>query len=168
MSINFFQARCQDNSNQKLFGLCDDVDKPEDRAYLDEEDGSKWVVVVVNEYQYNVTFIAVDHCIEILREDGKMANRCDGLLTYNSCITFVELKERDEFGTKWVKDGEKQLRTTIGYFEASESAIHFKTKKAYIANKERPIFKQSQSERMDQFLDETGYILRIENRIILS
>ena len=166
MSINFFQTRCQDNSNQKLFGLCDD--QLEERAYLDENDGSKWIAVVVNECQYNVAFIAVDHCIEIIREDGKMAKRCDGLLYVDTTIIFVELKERGAQGNDWVIDGEKQLRTSIGYFETSDDSVNYKKKKAYIANKEHPRFKQSQKGRMDKFLDDTGYILRIENRIILD
>jgi hypothetical protein len=167
MSINFFIARCRNSSNQKLFGLCD-VQRYR-AAYLNEKDGTKWIAVVVNEFQYNVTFIAIDHCIVIQREDGiSMAKRCDGLLYYNTTIIFVELKERGALGNDWVIDGEKQLRSSIGFFEATDDSVNYKKKKAYIANKEHPRFKQSQTGRMDKFLEETGYILRIENRIILS
>ena len=80
----------------------------------------------------------------------------------------MELKERDEKGNKWVKDAEKQLRSTINYFEKSEEAENYKIKKAYIANRDKPKFKESQKERMDQFFLETGYVLRIENRIIID
>ena len=169
MSIDFFQARCQDNSDKKLFGLCDDNDKPEERAYLDEVDGSKWIAFVVNDPPQDIGFIAVDHCIEIRKEDGiKIAQRCDGLLYYDDTIIFVELKERGGKGNDWVEDGEKQLRSSIGYFEATDTSLDYKRKKAYIANNEHPRFKQSQKERMDKFLVETGYILRIVNRIILD
>ena len=41
-------------------------------------------------------------------------------------------------------------------------------KKAYIANSEKPKFRESQKRRMDEFLTDTGYVLRIENRIILD
>ncbi len=166
MSINFAKAECLDNSDKKLFGLCDD--KPDQRAYLDEDDGSKWIAVVVNEERYETTFTAVDHCIDIKREDDKMAKRCDGFLSYGATVIFIELKERDAFGNKWVTDGEKQLRTTIKYFIVSEYSEQFKERKAYIANSEHPKFKVSQLRRMEQFLDDTGFVLRIENRIILQ
>ena len=77
-------------------------------------------------------------------------------------------KERNEKGSKWVKDAEGQLRSTISYFEKSENAKNYKIKKAYIANSEKPKFRESQKRRMDEFLTDTGYVLRIENRIILD
>jgi hypothetical protein len=67
----------------------------------------------------------------------------------------------------WIKEGEQQLRTTIKYFEDEADSDNFTIKKAYVANSERPRFRDSQQERMEKFGDETGYILRIENRIIL-
>jgi hypothetical protein len=170
MSINFFEATCQTHSNRKKFGLCDDPPPAANPAYIDETDGAKWIAVVVNEERYNVTFTAIDHCISIKRPDDKDAKRCDGVLAYQSTVIFVELKqgEAKKNPTEWVKDGEKQLRETIGYFEREEDAEGFKIKKAYIANSEHPKFKESQARRMEQFFDETGYILRIENRIILQ
>ncbi len=80
MSINFSQAKCQGTTDKKLFGLCDDPLPSKNPAYIDEKDGSKWIAVVVNEDRHKVIFTAIDHCIEIKREDGKMAKRCDGVL----------------------------------------------------------------------------------------
>src|SRR6267378_2743133 len=113
MSVNFSKAECQDNSENKLFGLCDD--RLGQRAYLDEDDGSKWIAVVVNEDRYKAIFTAVDHCMELKREDGKMVKRCDGFLSYNSTVIFVELKETDALGNAWVTDGEKQLRSSLDF-----------------------------------------------------
>lgn len=168
MSINFSQVKCQGNTNKKLFGLCDDPPPAIKPAYIDENDGTKWIAVVINEAKHKVTFTAVDNCVEIEREDGKMAKRCDGILFYNSTITFVELKKRDSLGNDWVIDAEKQLRSTISYFEDTEEADNYNKKKAYIANSERPKFKESQIRRMNQFLEDTDYVLRIEKRIILD
>jgi hypothetical protein len=167
MNVNFFEKACQSYSNHKLFGLCDDPPPARNPAYINEEDGAKWIAVVVNEDKLDVTFTAVDNCITILRADGKQSQRCDGILTYNSVVIFVELKERGAKGNAWVVDAEQQLRTTIRYFELEEDAENFNSKKAYIANSEHPKFKQSQTRRMDQFFDDTGYVLRVENRIIL-
>lgn len=171
MSINFFEGKCQTQSSNKLFGLCDDPPPAKNPAYIDETDGSKWIAVVVNEDnnkpKYDVTFTAIDNCITILRPDEKSAKRCDGMLTFDTTVILVELKERGAQGNLWVKDAEKQLRTTIDYFEREDASEGYNKKKAYIANSEHPKFKASQSTRMEKFLDDTGYVLRIENRIIL-
>lgn len=168
MSINFSEAICQTSSNCKLFGLCDDPPPASNHAYIDENDGKKWIAVVVNDNIHNVTFTAIDNCIVITRPDGKPDKRCDGVLTYNSTVIFVELKQRGAIGNAWVTDAEKQLRTTIGHFELEDDAEDYNNKKAYIANSEHPKFKESQTRRMEQFFDDTGYVLRIENRIILQ
>lgn len=165
MSVNFFDSKCQTFSDKKLFGLCDDPPPYTKPAYIDEVDGAKWIAVVNNEYKYYITFTAIDNCIKIEREDKKPAKRCDGVLTYNATIVFVELKERGAIGNEWVKEAEKQLRITIGYFEKSPDAENYRIKKAYIANSEHPKFKETQFERMEKFFVETGYVLRIENRI---
>ncbi len=166
MILNFVEAACQDISDRRLFGICDNI--PGRRARIDEFDGRIWIAVVVNEVRYHVTFTAVDNCIEIRRPDGLMDKRCDGFLFYNTTIIFVELKERGAIGNAWVIDGEEQLRTTISYFEDTENAEDYTMKKAYIANSEHPRFKESQIRRMNQFYTDTGYVLRIENRIILD
>lgn len=168
MSIDFNVAKCQTHSDKKIFGLCDDPPPSRNPAYIDEVNGAKWIAVVQNEDLYFATFTAIDNCIEIKRADGTMDKRCDGVLTYNSTVIFVELKARGALGSEWVKDGEKQLRTSISYFEATEEAAGYAGKKSYIANSEHPKFKESQARRMDQFLSDTGYVLRIENRIILQ
>jgi hypothetical protein len=168
MSINFSEVKCQSSSNRKLFGLCDDPPPAQNPAYIDEVDGAKWIAVVVNEELYDVTFIAIDNCIEIRRADNTMDKRCDGVLTYNETVIFVELKARKAIGNDWVKDAEKQLRTTIGHYEKTDESEDYNFKKAYVANSEHPKFKASQARRMDQFLTDTGYVLRIENRIILQ
>jgi hypothetical protein len=168
MSAEFFKAACQSYSKRKRFGLCDDPAPAANPAYIDEVDGKKWIAVVVNENLYEATFTAIDNCIEIKRPDGKMAKRCDGVLTYESAIVFVELKQRDVLGSEWVKDAEKQLRATIEHFQNIDDSASHAIKKAYIANNQRPKFKDSQMRRMEQFLADTGYVLRIENRIILD
>lgn len=168
MSINFSEVRCQDTTTAKLFGLCDDSNKPQDRAYLDEVNGGAWIAVVHNDERFEVIFTAIDNCIETKRVDGKMDSRCDGLLSYNTTVVFVELKERAGLGSDWVKEGEKQLRSSIGYFEVNTDTEDITSKRAFIANNEHPKFKESQARRMEQFLNDTGYILSVENRIHLT
>ena len=168
MEIDFLNSQCQSVSNKKRFGLCDEQDNKEP-AYLDEQNEDKWIAVVENEELKEVHFIAIDYCIDIWRDKEKkeMDNRCDGMLWYETSIVFVELKDRvsKKNTNAWVKDGEKQLKRTIEYFEKTGQSDKFTEKRAYIANKAHPIFKESQLQRMKSFKQETGYTLRIENRI---
>jgi hypothetical protein len=166
--IDFFPEEHKQVSNRQRFGICDTPPPPASKAYIDEVNGRNWIAVVENSYQEAITFIPVDNCIEIKRPDGTMDKRCDGFLYYGASVIFVELKQRDERGSKWIKDAENQLRVTIGHFEEVPRAKDFSVKKAYIANSSRPRFRTSQAIRMDNFLADTGYSLRIENRIRVS
>lgn len=168
MEIDFFNSQCKSVSNKKRFGLCDEQDNKEP-VYIDEQNKDKWIAVVENEELKEVHFIAIDYCIDIWRDKEKkeMDNRCDGMLWYETSIVFVELKDRvsKKNTNAWLKDGEKQLKRTIEYFEKTEQSNRFTEKRAYIANKAHPKFKESQLQRMKSFKEETGYTLRIENRI---
>jgi hypothetical protein len=167
MSINFFDANYQSQTNQYKFRLCDDPN--EDPAYIDTDidDCSKWIATVENNQEIEVIFTAIDNCIEILRSDGTMDNRCDGMLTYNNHLIFVELKEKN-YRNNWVVKGEKQLKNTINVFIANHDLEIYKSKKAYIANNKKPNFQSSQITRMDKFKDETGFRLIIQNTIEIS
>lgn len=166
-AVTFDVEACQSKSEHKLFGICDQPAPNNDPAYIDELNGQDWIAVVDNEARNLVTFTAIDNCIPLVREDGKQDKQCDGVLTFDDTIIFVELKDRKPKGNKWVLDGEIQLRRTIVQFEQIEQAELYVSKKAYIANNQHPKFKSSQIRRMEQFLNDTGYVLRIENRIVL-
>jgi len=58
MSVNFEDKNCQTFSSKKLFGLCDAPAPSTKPAYIDEENGVKWIGVVVNERLYEATFTA--------------------------------------------------------------------------------------------------------------
>lgn len=167
MSIDFTLVHCQTTSKKKRFGLCDNPPPAKDPAYIDEIDGAKWIAVVHNDYTKDIIFTAIDNCIEIKRPNGKDSQRCDGVLTFEDTVIFVELKDRFSKGKGWITDAEEQLKETIYFFEKEDVSKGYKFKKAYIANKSLPKFRSSQAARMDRFFDETEYILRIENRIQL-
>ncbi len=168
MSLNFNEINCQTSSHRKIFGLCDDPPPANNPAYIDEENGANWIAVVENESRHQVTFTAIDNCIETLRPDGTMKQRCDGMLTYNSTVIFVELKDRDAEGNAWVEDAIPQLKSSIASFEDTTMSEDFKKKLAYISNKQHPKFKSTQQKRMNAFFDETNYVLRIQGRIELQ
>jgi hypothetical protein len=168
MSVNFNEVNCQTNSSRKTFGLCDDPPPANNPAYIDEANGANWIAVVENDSQQPITFTAIDNCIEILRPDGKMKQRCDGMLTYQSTVIFVELKDRNAQGNAWVEDAIPQLKSSIKSFEDTVMADHYNKKLAYISNKQHPKFKSTQQIRMDAFYDDTNYVLRIQGRLTLQ
>ena len=165
-SLSFFNSSKQYTSKKKTFGLCDKEPPPHLPAYLDENNGKKWIAVVDNFYQNSVRFVALDNCITLLRVDGKQDKCCDGLLSYNSTVIFVELTTRTD--TKWRKEKYEQLCATIKHFENTIDASTYKIKKAYIANNSRPKFKTSYGILTSRFLSDTGYVLRIQNRIEIA
>lgn len=168
MSIIFFDTNCQSQTNQPKFGLCDDPPPSENPAYININDSRKWIAIVENNQEINVIFTAIDKCIQILRSDGKMDNRCDGMLTYNNNIIFVELKERKYTNSVWIDEGENQLRKIISVFINNHDLQIFKSKKAYIANSKKPQFQYSHKERMQKFRNDTGFTLIIQNTIKVS
>ncbi|MCU0435268.1 MAG: hypothetical protein MUC87_17565 [Bacteroidia bacterium] len=168
MSADFNIPKCLTNSSKEKFGLCDDPDPAKNPAYIDETDDHKWIAVVENPNYYEVTFLALDYCIDDLREDGTQKKRCDGVLTYTDNIIFVELKERNEKGSKWIKDAEKQLKQSIEFCENEGYTTNYRYKKAYISNSKRPRERSGQQARMNSFFESTGYVLRIQARIELQ
>jgi hypothetical protein len=57
MRINFLNI----TTNKKRFGICDDTPPPHKPAYLDETDGKKWIAVVENNHNLNITFVPIDN-----------------------------------------------------------------------------------------------------------
>ncbi|MDR2962453.1 MAG: hypothetical protein LBU90_02250 [Bacteroidales bacterium] len=162
--FSFFNSPKQYISSRQTFGLCDKEPPPHLPAYLDENNGKDWIAVAENFYQNSIKFVALDNCITLSRTDGKQDKCCDGMLLYNSTIIFVELTTRTD-DPEWRKEKYKQLCATIKHCERTEEANTYKIKKAYIANSSRPKFKAGYGTLINRFLTETGYVLRIQNRI---
>lgn len=161
--INFFPSKEICTTKQKEFGLCDAP--AQSKAYIDHCNREEWIAVVYNENQKEIGFVPVDHCIDLRKPDGKMDNRCDCCLFHKDTIAFVELKRRKPKCSDWIKDGEKQLRSTIAHFENENVSKQFCKKSAYIANSMQPNGRRGQNERMERFFNDTGYVLRIKNTI---
>ncbi len=164
MLIDFFKSDCQGTTEQQMFGLCDDPAPATNPAYIDENDSDKWIAEVKNEDKKQVVFTAIDHCIEILRPNGDQESRCDGVLTSEDAIIFIELKDRAaKHG--WVRDGRNQLKTTILKFLESNTVNPYTRKEGYVANKQRPFFNNGVETIAAEFKDDTGFVLRIRRDI---
>ena len=112
MKINFFDKKCQSQTHRHKFGICDQPFPPETPAYLDTENPRDWIAIVENSQEIEATFTAIDNCIEIRRPNGEMDSRCDGMLTYDKCIIFVELNVSCDH--VWIVVVKKIITTVIG------------------------------------------------------
>jgi hypothetical protein len=166
MSINFFDQDCQTITNAVEFGLCDDPPPSNSPAYIDTINYLVWIAIVYNDNATEITFTAIDHCVDVRRADGEVDSRCDAMLTYKDVIIFVELKERNN--RKWIKKSEDQLRVTIDNFKINHDISLYRFKLAYMVNKLKPNFQFSTNARNEKFRDDTGFILRAESKIVIS
>jgi len=160
MKINFYNAKCQKTTKKELFGLCDDENQTP--AYIEFKNTDKLNATVINPTQKIIIHTAIDNCIEILRENGKMDNRCDSMLTYPDNIVFVELKNK---GSGWISEGIKQIEATIITFKNSHDLFSVKHKRAFVANRRHPNFQVTDNEKAKIFWDKFRVRLNINSVI---
>lgn len=155
MAINFFKAECITKSSKDVFGI---YDIPP--ATIDFENEDVWIAWVDNEKEIEITFIAVDKCLDIPDEEGE---RCEAIISYNETLTFIELKDRD--GGRWAGKSRDQLINTIRLFKRDVGLDGYRKFYGHIANKQRPYFKSGGMSFYQKFVDETGFILRVSDVI---
>lgn len=164
MPINFLDSNCSSISNNVKFGLCDDPPPSILPAYIDEAHSSTWIAEVNNKHEEEVTFYGIDNCITVLRTDGSMESRCDGVLLYANKLIFVELKERES--GQWLKKGREQLTVSINLFKLSHNIMSFDNVEAYVCNSLKPIAHKGQMTNIQRFKNETGGLILTAKRII--
>ncbi|MFN6088913.1 MAG: hypothetical protein ACK47E_09225 [Cyclobacteriaceae bacterium] len=162
MSVNFFEAACQETTSELKFGLCDDQNGA--KAYIDTTDLAKWVVTVENSNGVTVTFTAIDNCITIIRKNGDPDTRCDGMLTYGNNIIFVELKDQIK---GWITHAVEQLESTINHFISNHDLNQFQHKRAFASNKRHPHFHVIDAEMKQRFFQKYKVRINIQATIII-
>lgn len=156
MPIDYF-SNCKTTSSKQNFGICDDQPPASNPAYIDEIDKSKWIAKVKNKGNKKVNFNAIDNCIDIRRDDSTMDSRCDGLLSFENNLIFIELKERE--GGQWFKKGREQITATISRFKQEHDITKFSSVKGFVSNSLRPLAHSGQFTNIQKFKDDTGFKL---------
>lgn len=167
MPINFLSAVCQEVTDEVLFGICDDTPPPHIPAYLNHDKLAKpgWIAEVINANAKEVTFTAIDNCIVIKRANGTDESRCEGMLTYEDAIIFLELKDRVSKG--WLVKSRDQLITTITVFSQNHDINNYKARRAHVANAQRPFFDSSFRRVIDEVKTATGFTLEVQRKITI-
>ncbi|HEV3412222.1 MAG TPA: hypothetical protein VG101_07080 [Puia sp.] len=163
MAVNFADPNCVAITNEKVFWICDDPPPSANRAYLDFSDDTKWFAWVDNDKEKNVTFTAIDHCIEIKRPNGETESSCDCMLQYDTTLIFVELKDRDS--GRWLGKARDQLQITIDKYKSNVGLNGYTRFYSYVANRQRPYFNAASPALAEQFEDDTGFVLVIDHFI---
>jgi hypothetical protein len=160
--MNFFQPTCQeDPRTDALFGLCDKQDGS--KAYTDSLNPNDWIATVKNDSGIELTFTAIDKCvIKDGEEPGR--GRCDGMLTSDRHLYFVELKEQTK---NWKVKSIAQLESTIQFFKAHHNVSAYKFKKAFACNKKHPHFHEIDHEQNLRFFREYGFRIDAQAEIII-
>lgn len=171
-TIDFFDEGNKQSTKREQFGLCDDDNKQP--AYIDidiSNKEAKWIGIVINADKKEVLFYPVDNCIKLIRPDGLMAQRCEGILRSDSnTLIFTELKDRKVLPAVWLKEAESQIIETLTSFLNTYKSNNYKIK-AWISNKQltNPNYYQQISAFKEStkqlFGDRHGYTLYIDRVI---
>lgn len=163
MSINFQAAACQEALNNSIFGLCDDNDGTKAYTDTDTENKSNWIATVENKSQKEIIFTAIDKCV-IKDNEYCGRGRCDGMLTTDEHIYFMELKNRAK---SCINAAIEQLESTINFFIEENDMAAFRYKKAFVCNKKHPHFQEIDNELKLRFFRQYKVRIDVQASIII-
>jgi hypothetical protein len=167
MSVNFFKANCQKTTNEKKFGLYDAENNTPAKIKLTNE--PSWNATVINPDAKKILFTAIDHCIDIFRENGDMDDRCDTMMSYENNLLFVELKNKRD---SWQAEGLSQIEATIKRLKEENEAYYysFQKRKAIVANRKHqfPCFQELNSEQREYFWKTHKARIQFEAEIVIK
>ncbi|MBQ4477095.1 MAG: hypothetical protein IJQ18_06040 [Paludibacteraceae bacterium] len=162
-NINFFDKRFQkeDARTDLEFGIYDPGDN---KPAVTTSDTSLGQAIVKNQQKKIVQFVAIDHNMDIRKQNGNAESTCDGMLYVDtSFLAFVELKDELK---NWISEAVSQLENTIKLFKENNYRT-FSKHRAYAANKKHPQYAYSEKERMQHFKNRTGFTLYINGTIVI-
>jgi hypothetical protein len=163
--LDFFDEAYQEPPiNDVLFGLCDNEDG--NVAFTDKTDKNKWIATVENPDGLTLFFTAIDK--GVIKDDEYLGHkRCDGMLTSDKHLYFIELKNERE---KWIPKGISQLESTIKLFEGAHPRMKdlYAHRRAYVCNKRHLHFHRINNEEKIYFRTTYGFRLYIDAIISLG
>ena len=135
----------------------------EKKPYTNIDDESKWLATVINNKKMKLVFTAIDACV-IKAHEHIGRGRCDGMLTSNNHIFFVELKDQM---SGWKTRAIDQLESTIKFFLEKDTLEKYRHKKAFACNKRHPYFQEIDQETQLKWFRTYGVRLDIQAEVIV-
>lgn len=166
MMVDFFKKECQEIISHQKFGIFDAEDKTPAKIKLIDED--RWNATVINEDEKSITFTAIDNCIDVYKPNNEMDSRCDCMLTYDTTLLLIELKNKRE---SWQSEGLEQIENIAIRMKSENPDFYnvFKKRKAIVANRKNqfPSFHEVNIEQRQYFWKEYKMRIQFEAEIII-
>ncbi|MDR3060213.1 MAG: hypothetical protein LBU84_18990 [Prevotella sp.] len=160
--MNFYCIDCQEQPQSvSIFGLCDDQNGT--KAYTDVINQEQWIATVNNPNNIEITFTAIDKCV-IKNDEERGRGRCDGMLTSDNHIYFIELKDQ---ASNWMKHAIEQLESTIQFYMANHDISIYRHKKAFACNKRHRRFQEIDNELNLRFFRTYGVRIDAQADVII-
>lgn len=167
MRIDFYKTDCQKRISEKRFGLYDAEDKTPAKIIFTEN--LPWNATIINKGSKEILFTAIDNCIDVFKENGDMDSRCDCMLSYDSTLMLIELKNKRD---SWQIEGLDQIENIAQRMisENSDYYYSFKKRKAVVANrkKQSPAFQYANVEQRQYFRSKYKMRIQFEAEIIIE
>lgn len=157
---------CKATTNAILFGLCDDRAKEKQPAHLDQTNEKKWWATIENPKSKNITFKAVDFCVDIYRSGNEPIKRCEGFLFFDNKILFFELKHRHYRG--WLPDARMKFEETISAFKQNYPDNEIEILEPVVSNKLQYKTPQNLMIEKQKLKDKIGIEFHLRNSITVS
>lgn len=162
MSLDFLSGKCQEPATRAVrFGIRDDKTRPE--AYTDTANPDKWIATIHNDQALELVFTAVDKCL-LQDNEYKGRGRCDGMLTSDQHLYFIELKEET---SSWITGAVEQLESTVQFFLESHDASRYKHKKVFACNRRHQHFQEIDNELNLQFFRQYKFRIDVQATVVV-
>ncbi len=160
--IDFFYVNCQMSGILATrFGLCDDQNGR--AAYVDFHNDQIWIATVINNSGSAVTFTAIDKCV-LNDEQFIGRGRCDCMLTTETHLHLIELKEKDP---PWISHSLEQLESTIQFLFDNHDLSQFKVRKIHACNKRSERFFVFDNDENTEFLRRTTFRRDVQSTVVI-
>ena len=160
-------SACETVVSSQVFGISDIETSPKTPCIVDTDVNNKdtWHIMISNPNNKATTVNGIDSCINILRESGEQDNICDACIRYDQTIIFIEIKNKNR---NWLEQAAHQISNTIKHFNEYNALNSYTIRKAYIANKHKPVSHLNHRAVLDKMFYEHKFLLKISTKLDIT
>ena len=157
---------CKSTSKLSRFGLSDMNSDKREPAFIETSDENNWDLTVENPFNKEITFKAIDFCVDIFRDGDDLIKRCEGFLHYENKIVFVEIKNRAK--GRWLIDAREKFQETILKFKENYPTCQFEILEPIVSNKLFSRIHQNVMIQKKILKDEVGLEFQVKSTITIN